>query len=95
MLRNIVAAAALVACTISPGAALAMPFDAGSLAKAAHGDDPIENVRIVCVNRYSGRIIAYHPCGYYRPRYTYYRRPRYRVFCKNRFTGRFIHWGYC
>ena len=91
MFRNIAAAAALAACVLSPGAALAMPFDAGPLVRAAERDNPVEQARIFCFNRFTGGFLHWGPCG--RP--VVYYRPRPRVYCRNLFTGRFLHWGYC
>ena len=91
MIRNLAAAAALTACTLSPGAALAMPFDPASLVRAEAAASPVEQARIFCANRFTGRFLHWGSCG---PRFVYYR-PRPRVYCRNRFTGGFIHWGFC
>ena len=91
MLKNIAAATALLACTLSPGAALAAPIDAGSIARSAQAANPVEQVRLFCANRFTGRFLHWGGCG---PTFVYYR-PHPRVYCRNRYSGAFLHWGFC
>ncbi len=66
------------------------------------GDDPlviasepsqslVQDARVYCYNRYTGRFLHWGSCG--RPVVRY--RRVYRVYCYNRRTGRFLHWGHC
>ncbi len=75
------------------GAPIIQSLDAGSL---------IQEARVFCYNRYTGRFLHWGSCGgrhyYYRRHYHYYRphyHRHYRVYCYNRRTGRFLHWGHC
>jgi hypothetical protein len=52
----------------------------------ASGESDVQDSRLYCYNRYTGRFLHWGPCGGYR-------RPR--VYCYNRYTGRFLHWGAC
>lgn len=53
----------------------------------------IQQARLFCANRYTGRFLYWGRCRRRRVYYHHYYRPR--VYCRNRYTHRFLHWGYC
>lgn len=63
------------------------PVSGAGLFGSAAENPLVQNARLVCVNRRSGRIIHYGPCR----RRVIVRR----FYCKNRYTGRFLYWGRC
>ncbi|MCW2285534.1 hypothetical protein M2323_003491 [Rhodoblastus acidophilus] len=71
----------LAAPTLTPDSAKAAPVAASSLGKQTLASDLIEQARVYCYNRYTGRFLHWGPCyrrHYYRPRYYY--RPYYRPY---------------
>ena len=69
--------------------AMAMPTIENPLVGATDSSPLIQDARVYCYNRYTGRFLHWGSCS--RP---VYRRPG-RVYCYNRYTGRFLHWGHC
>jgi hypothetical protein len=64
----------------------------GSAIPGAVADNPlVQQARVFCYNRRSGRFLHWGYCGRHYVRH--YSRPR--VYCMNRRTHRFIHWGHC
>ena len=75
---------------VSASSAVAAPVSgAAAILGAVDEMSPVEQARLYCYNRYTGRFLHWGPCRSY-----YYRRPG-RVYCYNRYTGRFLHWGSC
>lgn len=72
---------------VSP--AVALPPAGFSVAPQEDAQSPLDEARLFCYNRSSGRFLHWGRCGGYRAAY----RPR--VYCRNRWTGRFLHWGSC
>jgi hypothetical protein len=65
----------------------ALPVNGGAILGAVEATSPIQDARLYCYNRYTGRFLHWGACGRYR-------RPG-RTYCYNRYTGRFLHWGAC
>jgi len=74
----------------APGAASAAPAAAGGVLEALESSSLIQEARVFCYNRYTGRFLHWGRCA---RRVRHYSRPR--VYCYNRRTGRFLHWGHC
>jgi hypothetical protein len=73
--------------------AIASPLaGAAAIGDAMQDAAPIEQARVFCYNRYTGRFLYWGHCRRSVRRY-HYVRPR--VYCYNRYTGRFLHWGSC
>lgn len=70
--------------------ASAAPASGAPVADMLKSNPLVEQARLFCYNRYSGRFLHWGSCG---RRHVYYRHPR--VYCYNRYTGRFLHWGHC
>jgi hypothetical protein len=73
---------------------LSMSFVSGALAEPAGlsggpsgetASSPVDEARVFCFNRASGRFLHWGACTGGAPR----------VYCRNRWTGRFLHWGAC
>ncbi len=84
------AACLLVACAI-PEEAWAIPGNGAAISDGVESSTTVEQARVYCYNRYSGRFLHWGSCG---GGYGGYR-PHPRVYCYNRYTGRFKHWGHC
>lgn len=84
----LIALAAVGGITAATSTSTGAPANGGGLGPAVHADPLVQDARVFCYNRYTGRFLHWGYCGY-RP--IVYRR----VYCVNRFTGRFIHWGSC
>jgi hypothetical protein len=68
----------------------AAPLNGAAIPRMAPSAPAVEEARLFCYNRYSGRFLHWGPCG---GGYGYgYHRPRY--YCRNRW-GQFLHWGPC
>lgn len=81
-LVSIVAAGVLLA----PAAAFAAPFNGFDINKGEDAYSSVDQSRVFCYNRSSGRFLHWGYCGV---------RHHPRVYCQNRYTGRFLHWGSC
>jgi hypothetical protein len=88
----------LLTLSFAAGLSLFAPIDApaapanGSAIPAAVATNPlVQQARVFCYNRYSGRFLHWGSCGRRYVRHYYH--PR--VYCMNRRTGRFLHWGHC
>ena len=89
VLAALVAAAGLY--LVAPSAAQASPLGGGALGSLLDANPLMQDVRVFCYNRATGRFLHWGRCGSrYRPA-----RARPRVYCYNRRTGRFLHWGAC
>lgn len=90
---TLAALAALELFFAAPVDAFASPLAGASVINDAREDAaPIEEARVFCYNRYTGRFLYWGHCRRtVRRHYAY--RPR--VYCYNRYTGRFLHWGSC
>lgn len=86
-----IAAAGLMLVSVSSGAS-ALPTAGPGLGGLAEGNPLVEQARVFCYNRYTGRFLHWGHC---RRRPVYRRVSRPRVYCYNRRTGRFLHWGSC
>lgn len=76
---------------LGASASVAAPtVDAQALKEAVHAASPVQEARLFCYNRMTGRFLHWGRCAPVRRRI---RVPR--VYCKNRFTGRFLYWGAC
>jgi hypothetical protein len=76
---------------IGASASWAGPISAAPLLDLQKSASPIEQTRLFCYNRYTGRFLHWGSCGGgYRPRYS---RPR--IFCRTTYGHRFLHWGAC
>lgn len=84
ILGTILAAAAISGA--GTATVLGAPMDGVSLNGGIDAFSPVEDARVFCYNRYSGRFLHWGSCG--GGNYM-------RVYCKNRYSGRFIHWGHC
>ena len=71
---------------------LAVPVNGGAILGAVEATSPVQDARLYCFNRYTGRFLYWGRCRTYHRRY--YRTPG-RTYCYNRYTGRFLHWGAC
>lgn len=81
----IAAIAGVVLC--SPSSAWSAPVQGAAILESLRENPLIQDVRVFCYNRRTGRFLHWGSCQRraYRPR----------VFCYNRQTGRFLHWGSC
>lgn len=70
-------------------AGVAAPVIGAAIMGSVEATSPVQDARLFCYNRYTGRFLHWGSCA---PRRVYYR-PR--VYCKNRYTGRFLYWGAC
>ena len=66
---------ALGAVAFGTSMATAAPISGAALLSTVESNPLVQDVRIYCMNRYSGRFLHWGPCGGYRVRY--YSRPRY------------------
>lgn len=64
---------------------IAAPIDGAAIIGAAQALSPVQDVRVFCYNRETGRFKHWGPCKKSLPR----------VYCKKRSTGEFLHWGSC
>jgi hypothetical protein len=68
---------------INPVRAVAAPANGVPIADLLDANSLVQDARLVCVNRYTGRILYYGPCGghrwhrHHRHYWHYYWRPRY------------------
>jgi hypothetical protein len=85
-----VAAAAGISLSFS-STLTAAPASPGGILELLKSDSLVQDVRIGCFNRRTGRLIHWGYCG----RRRIVRRGPPRVYCRNRRTGAFIHWGFC
>jgi hypothetical protein len=67
---------------------LGAPVDGSAILRSLESTSPIQEARVFCYNRYTGRFLHWGSC---RPSYHVH----YRVYCKNRYTGQFLYWGSC
>ena len=70
--------------------ASAAPVNGAAILGAVEATSPVQDARVFCYNRFTGRFLHRGSCGFVRHRVY---RPR--VYCKNRYTGRFLYWGAC
>ncbi|MGD9545074.1 MAG: hypothetical protein AB7F41_14980 [Methylocystis sp.] len=63
----------------------------GGVLRALEDASIVEQARVFCYNRYTGRFLHWGRCA--RRHVRHHARPR--VYCYNRRTGRFLHWGHC
>jgi hypothetical protein len=60
--------------SIDASPASAVPVNGSVIASALKSSSPIQDVRLYCYNRYTGRFVHWGPCGGYRHSYhPYYR----------------------
>ena len=64
---------------------LAAPIDGGAILRSLEATSPVQDARLFCANKYTGRFLYW---GYCRPVVP-------RVYCMNRYTHRFLYWGVC
>jgi hypothetical protein len=76
---------AMSLCCASPGVIRAAPVNGLDITGGEDAVSRVEDTRVFCYNRYSGRFLHWGSCGGSRPR----------IYCRNRYTGRFLHWGSC
>lgn len=103
ILIAICAVLGLAALTPAPEASAAPVSGAAAIVDSLNAGSMIQEARVYCYNRYTGRFLHWGSC--WRPRHYYYYRPyhrhhfrrhyHYRVYCYSRRTGRFLHWGHC
>jgi hypothetical protein len=86
-----VCAAAALAAGATADEAEAAPANGLPIFQSQQVASPIQEARVFCYNRYTGRFLYWGYCR--RPRPRFYSRPR--VYCYNRYSGRFLHWGSC
>jgi hypothetical protein len=80
----LICVAAFVLGDASPG--FALPMAGMAIDPSLKTELPIQDARIFCYNRYSGRFLHWGSCApVFHPR----------VYCRNRYSGRFLHWGSC
>lgn len=86
-MRKIVALAAFAAGLSILGASqtIAAPASGSAILDALKATSPIQDARVFCYNRYSGRFLHWGHCQRSVPR----------VYCRNRYTKRFLYWGAC
>lgn len=90
---TVIAAAAALGGVMTGGASAAPAAGGGAGLGSQLNENPLlQDVRVYCYNRYTGRFLHWGYCGSRRP--VYYRRPG-RTYCYNRYSGRFLHWGSC
>jgi hypothetical protein len=72
----------------------ALPLSGAAVVEQADSSsqDMVQEARVFCYNRYTGRFLHWGSCA---PRRVVRRRSVPRVYCYNRRTGRFLHWGHC
>jgi hypothetical protein len=68
------------------GRAHAVPMSASPIELAREAASLIQEARVYCYNRRTGRFLHWGHCRRHVVR---------RVYCYNRRTGRFLHWGRC
>lgn len=73
-------------CAFTPVGAPAAPIGGRAIRDALELDSPIQQARVFCYNRRTGRFLHWGYCK---------RRVVYRVYCRNRWTKKFLHWGHC
>lgn len=73
---------------VSPSVAL--PPAGFSVAPQEDVQSSLDEARLFCYNRDTGRFKHWGACG---GGYRAASRPR--VYCRNRFSGQFLHWGSC
>jgi hypothetical protein len=76
------AASFLAAATADVSAA---PLDGLAILHSLDSSSPVQQARLFCYNKATGRFLYWGPCHTSLPR----------VYCKNRYTGRFLYWGAC
>jgi len=74
----------------SSGSLTAAPASPGGILELLKSDSLVQDVRVFCYNRATGRFLHWGYCGR-----RVVRRSVPRVYCYNRRTGRFLHWGHC
>ena len=70
---------------LGTSSAFAVPVNGAAINGAAEVISPVQNARVFCYNRYTGRFKHWGSCRSSIPR----------VYCRNRYTGRFLYWGAC
>jgi hypothetical protein len=77
---------------LAPINAPAAPANGAAIPAAVAENPLVQQARVFCYNRYTGRFVHWGYCG--RRHYVrHYYHPR--VYCMNRRTHRFLHWGHC
>jgi hypothetical protein len=86
-MRKIIILAATVAGLGILGTSQSMgaPASGGTILDALKGMSPIQDARVFCYNRRSGRFLHWGHCQRSVPR----------VYCRNRYTKQFLYWGAC
>lgn len=80
-------AAAAGVLVLSASASNAAPASGAGLSNIVETNPLVQDVRVFCYNRRTGRFLHWGHCR---------RTPsRPRVYCYNRRTGKFLHWGSC
>lgn len=85
------AVAASMMCVFAVSEVEALPMVNAGSPEVAEANPLVQEARVYCYNRYTGRFLHWGSCG---GRRIVRRRPG-RVYCYNRYTGRFLHWGHC
>jgi hypothetical protein len=75
---------------ISTSSSMGAPANGAAILSAVQSNSLVQDARVFCYNRATGRFLHWGSCGYAR---RVYNRPR--VYCRNRYTGRFLYWGAC
>jgi hypothetical protein len=76
---------ALTISLFSTASSLAAPVSGAAIIGAAEALAPVQDVRVFCYNRKTGRFKHWGAC----------KRSVPRVYCRSRATGQFLHWGSC
>ena len=86
-MRKIIIFATVVAGlgVLSTSQSIGAPASGGAILDALKSTSPIQDVRVFCYNRRSGRFLHWGHCQRSVPR----------VYCRNRYTKRFLYWGAC
>jgi hypothetical protein len=90
--RSLLIAAGAGLSLLISSASLGAPVIGGAgIAGASEPNPLIQESRVFCYNRRTGRFLHWGHCR----RQVVRRVVRPRVYCYNRRTGRFLHWGSC
>jgi len=83
---SVLLAASSIAMAAPESEAAVAPASPASIFEALESASMVQDARVICVNRRTGRVVRWGPCK---------RRVTYRVYCRNRRTKAFLHWGSC
>jgi hypothetical protein len=69
---------------VSASSTMGAPANGSAIVGAVEETSPVQDVRLFCYNRYSGRFMHWGACD-----------STPRVYCRTRYSNRFLHWGSC